>query len=95
MRASAFVRRASAFAGQRHWPLAGRPGATPIIHVYPDQAEIGRVYRPALGIVSELNAFAAAAKAAGAVKKPVWSAWTKELRELRLAQAASAVLVLT
>ncbi len=69
------------------YTLLDMAGATPIIHVYPDQAEIGRVYRPALGIVSELNAFAAAAKAAGAVKKPVWSAWTKELRELRLAQA--------
>jgi len=62
-------------------------GATPIMHVYPDQAEIGRVYRPALGIVSEVNAFAAAAKAAGAVKKPAWNGWTKELRALRLAQA--------
>ncbi len=69
------------------YTLLDMAGATPIVHVYPDQAEIGRVYRPALGIVSELNAFAAAAKAAGAVKKPAWSAWTKELRELRLAQA--------
>jgi acetolactate synthase-1/2/3 large subunit len=63
-------------------------GATPIVHVYPDQAEIGRVYRPALGIVSEVNAFAAAAKAAGALKKPAWSGWTKELRALRVAQAS-------
>lgn len=69
------------------YTLLDMAGATPIIHVYPDQAEIGRVYRPALGIVSELNAFAAAAKAAGAVKKPAWSAWTRELRDLRLAQA--------
>lgn len=69
------------------YTLLDMAGATPIIHVYPDQAEIGRVYRPALGIVSEVNAFAAAAKAAGAVKKPAWSAWTKELRALRVAQA--------
>ncbi len=69
------------------YTLLDMAGATPIVHVYPDQAEIGRVYRPALGIVSELNAFAAAAKAAGAVKKPAWSAWTKELRALRVAQA--------
>jgi acetolactate synthase-1/2/3 large subunit len=69
------------------YTLLDMAGATPIVHVYPDQAEIGRVYRPALGIVSEVNAFAAAAKAAGAVKKPAWSAWTKELRALRLAQA--------
>ncbi len=70
------------------YTLLDMAGATPIVHVYPDQAEIGRVYRPALGIVSELNAFAAAAKAAGAVKKPAWSAWTKELRALRVAQAS-------
>ncbi len=69
------------------YTLLDMAGATPIIHVYPDQAEIGRVYRPALGIVSEVNAFAAAAKAAGAVKKPAWAAWTKELRALRVAQA--------
>jgi acetolactate synthase-1/2/3 large subunit len=69
------------------YTLFDMAGATPIVHVYPDQAEIGRVYRPALGIVSELNAFAAAAKAAGAVKTPAWSGWTRELRALRLAQA--------
>lgn len=69
------------------YTLLDMAGATPIVHVYPDQAEIGRVYRPALGIVSEVNAFAAAAKAAGAVKKPTWSAWTKELRAARVAQA--------
>ena len=69
------------------YTLLDMAGATPIVHVYPDQAEIGRVYRPALGVVSELNAFAAAAKAAGAVKKPAWSAWTKELRAARVAQA--------
>lgn len=70
------------------YTLLDMAGATPIVHVYPDQAEIGRVYRPALGIVSELNAFAAAARAAGAVKKPAWSGWTKELRALRVAQAS-------
>ena len=69
------------------YTLLDMAGATPIIHVYPDQAEIGRVYRPALGIVSEVNAFAAAAKAAGAVAKPAWAGWTKELRALRVAQA--------
>ena len=44
--------------------------ATPIVQVYPDQAEIGRVYRPALGIVSDLNAFAEAARAATARGEP-------------------------
>ena len=69
------------------YTLFDMAGATPIVHVYPDQAEIGRVYRPALGIVSDVNAFAAAAKAAGAVAKPAWSGWTKELRAARVAQA--------
>ncbi len=59
-------------------------GGTPIVHVYPDAAEIGRVFRPALGIVSDLNVFAAAAKALPAVK-PAWREWTRELRALRMA----------
>ena len=69
------------------YTLLDMAGATPIMHVYPEQAEIGRVYRPALGIVSDLNAFAAAAKAAPAIKKPAWSGWTKDLRATRLKQA--------
>jgi acetolactate synthase-1/2/3 large subunit len=57
-------------------------GATKIIHVYPDAAEIGRVFRPALGIVANLNLFAAAA----AALKPTtiaWRSWTSDLRALR------------
>jgi len=57
-------------------------GATPIIHIYPDPAEIGRVFRPALGIVSGLNAFAAAASKLAPGAKP-WSDWTHALRALR------------
>ncbi|MBW8269661.1 thiamine pyrophosphate-binding protein [Caldovatus aquaticus] len=60
---------------------------TPIVHVYPEQGEIGRVYRPALGIVSDLNAFALAARATPPVSDPPWSAWTREARAARLAQA--------
>jgi len=59
-------------------------GATPIVHVYPDAAEIGRVYRPALGIAADLDAFAAAAAGLAPVK-PAWGAWTRELRALRQA----------
>jgi acetolactate synthase-1/2/3 large subunit len=60
-------------------------GDTPIIQIHPDGAEIGRVFRPALGIVSDLNAFAIAAAAMEPVRAG-WSAWTAELRSLREAQ---------
>ncbi len=69
------------------YTLFDMAGATPIVHVHPDQSEIGRVYRPALGIVSDLNAFAQAAKAAKPMASPAWSGWTKKLRAARLAQA--------
>ncbi len=57
-------------------------GRTPIVHVYPDPAEIGRVFRPALGIAGDLNAFAQAASAL----KPgpaAWTEWTQSLRAQR------------
>ena len=57
-------------------------GGPPIVQVHPDAAEIGRVFRPALGIVSDLNAFAIAA----AVLDPVrgdWTKWTEDLRAIR------------
>jgi len=69
------------------YTLFDMAGAKPIIHVYPDQAEIGRVYRPALGITADLNAFAAMAKATKPVAKPAWSGWRAELRAAREAQA--------
>jgi len=71
------------------YTLLDMAGATPIVHVYPEQAEIGRVYRPALGISADLNAFAAAAKAAAPVKKPAWAGWTRDLRATRMKQAAA------
>jgi len=61
-------------------------GAQPIVHVHRDAAEIGRVFRVALGIQSDLDAFAAAI-----APQPVrggWGAWTEELRALREAQRA-------
>jgi acetolactate synthase-1/2/3 large subunit len=69
------------------YTLFDMAGAKPIIHVYPDQAEIGRVYRPALGITADLNAFAAAARAVPAIAKPAWSGWRAELRAARQAQS--------
>lgn len=71
------------------YTLLDMAGATPIVHVYPEQSEIGRVYRPALGITADLNAFAAAAKAAAPVKKPAWAGWTRDLRATRMKQAAA------
>ena len=59
-------------------------GGTRIVHVHPDPAEIGRVFRPALGIVSDLDLFAAAA-AKLPPGRPAWSGWTRELRALRQA----------
>ncbi|MCA3366337.1 MAG: thiamine pyrophosphate-binding protein [Roseomonas sp.] len=71
------------------YTLLDMAGATPIVHVYPEQSEIGRVYRPALGITADLNAFAAAAKAAAHIKKPAWAGWTRDLRATRMKQAAA------
>ncbi len=63
-------------------------GDVPIIHVYPEAAEIGRVYRPALGITTDLNVFAQAASRLAVPKKLPWMAWTKELRAIRIAGQA-------
>ncbi len=64
------------------YTLFDHAGATPIVHVHPDAAEVGRVFRPALGIASDLNAFARAAAALQPGAAP-WSAWTAGLRALR------------
>jgi acetolactate synthase-1/2/3 large subunit len=69
------------------YTLLDMAGSAPIVQVLPDGAEIGRVFRPALGIVSDLNAFAHAV----ATLEPVqanWIDWTEELRSLREAQRA-------
>ena len=69
------------------YTLFDMAGSKPIVHVYPEQAEIGRVYRPALGIVADVNAFAAAAAALPRIAAPRWSGWRAKLRETREAQA--------
>ncbi len=69
------------------YTLFDTEGATPIIHVHPDPAEIGRVFRVALGIACDLDAFAASLPALPPVA-PGWSGWTRELRALRLAAYA-------
>jgi acetolactate synthase-1/2/3 large subunit len=62
-------------------------GATPIVHVYPQPEEIGRVFRPALGIHADLEAFAVELQKLPPV--PVaWAEWRQELRAIRLANYA-------
>ncbi len=70
------------------YTLLDMVGSVPIVQVHPDGSEIGRVFRPALGIVSDLNAFAHAVAALEPVQ-PSWTDWTRELRSLR--EAARAV----
>jgi acetolactate synthase-1/2/3 large subunit len=69
------------------YTLFKHSGGVPIVHVYPESGEIGRVFRPALGIVSDLNAFADAA-AKLSPSKTAWRDWTKELRSIRMANLA-------
>ncbi|HEV7267436.1 MAG TPA: thiamine pyrophosphate-dependent enzyme [Falsiroseomonas sp.] len=64
-------------------------GSQPIVHVYPEQAEIGRVHRVALGITADLNAFALAAAATKRVAAPRWSGWRAAVRAAREKQAAA------
>jgi acetolactate synthase-1/2/3 large subunit len=59
-------------------------GSTPIVHVHPEASEIGRVFRPALGIAADLNVFAEAVAKLKPNATP-WSEWRRELRELRKA----------
>ena len=70
------------------YTLFDRAGATPIVHVHPDPAEIGRVFRPALGIACDLDVFAAelCKLQPGLVH---WRDWTRELRAIRLAGYAA------
>ncbi|WP_372619319.1 thiamine pyrophosphate-dependent enzyme [Falsiroseomonas sp.] len=64
-------------------------GGKPIVHVYPDQAEIGRVHRVVLGITADVNAFALAAAATKRIATPRWSGWRAEVRAAREKQAAA------
>ncbi len=71
------------------YTLFDTAGATRIVHVHPDPAEIGRVFRVALGIACELDVFAAALASLPPVAVR-WQDWTRELRALRLASYAVA-----
>ena len=63
--------------GYTLFPAAGAP----LVHVHPDPAEIGRVFRPLLGIAADLNAFAHAAAALPPGAPPAWTAGLRALRE--------------
>jgi acetolactate synthase-1/2/3 large subunit len=51
-----------------------------LVHVHQDAAELGRVYRPQLGIVSSLPEFAAAARALEPVDGSRFAAWAEAAR---------------
>jgi acetolactate synthase-1/2/3 large subunit len=48
-----------------------------LVHVYPDADELGRVFRPELGIVAGPVAFAGALAGCRPDAPPRWSAWTR------------------
>jgi acetolactate synthase-1/2/3 large subunit len=64
-------------------------GSAKLVHVYPEAAEIGRVFRPALGIVADASQFALALARMQTVA-PAWREWTQSLRALRVAASAAA-----
>ena len=51
-----------------------------LVHVHQDAAELGRVYRPQVGIVSSLPEFAAAARALEPVDAGRFAGWTRAAR---------------
>ncbi|MBU0726365.1 MAG: thiamine pyrophosphate-binding protein [Alphaproteobacteria bacterium] len=54
--------------------------AKTMIHIHPDPIEIGRTYRPELGIVSGMPELAAALAATKPLDSKAWAGWTKEAR---------------
>lgn len=58
-------------------------GQIPVVHVYPEPSEIGRVFRAQVGIYSDLNMFAEAASKLEPVPSR-WDGWTDRLRSLRM-----------
>ncbi len=57
----------------------------PLVHVYPDGEELGRVYEPTLGIHAGMKRFAAAAAALSPPAKPAWAKWRRDARDAYLA----------
>ncbi len=51
-----------------------------LIHIHADPDELGRVYRPDVGIVADANAFALATGALKPLESRPWKIWAKEAR---------------
>ncbi|WP_020202438.1 thiamine pyrophosphate-binding protein [Cupriavidus sp. WS] len=56
-----------------------------LVHVYPDANELGRVFQPALPVVADVNAFAAALDGLSPAREPAWAARTRAARQELLA----------
>ncbi len=56
-----------------------------LVHVHPDANEIGRVFRPELGIVSSADGFFAAAQGMAPLDGSRWAAWAEAARKDYLA----------
>src|SRR5690349_2278804 len=64
------------------YSLMGLPSTGKIlIHVHPAAEELGRVFRPTLGIQSGMAEFAAAAAALTPIAGPRWQGWQREARD--------------
>jgi len=62
---------------QHYTALEAPPPRPALVHIYPDADEIGRVYRPLLGIVAGPAGIAAALAGLRPDAPPRWSAWTR------------------
>jgi acetolactate synthase I/II/III large subunit len=63
------------------YTIPGVPPSGPsLVHVHPDPHELGRVYQPALGILSGMRAFAAALGDLPPVDGSRWTAWSVAAR---------------
>ncbi|MGE0725614.1 MAG: thiamine pyrophosphate-binding protein [Alphaproteobacteria bacterium] len=60
--------------------------AQKLVHVHPSAEELGRVFRPTLGIQSGVVAFAAAARALAPVDGGKWAEWRRSMRAAYEAQ---------
>ncbi|MCH2550230.1 MAG: thiamine pyrophosphate-binding protein [Alphaproteobacteria bacterium] len=52
-----------------------------LIHIYPDKQELGRVYKPDLGIYSDVESFFKVVSNGETSERIVWDEWTREARK--------------